>query len=124
MVPTYVNAYPVCELAFCDSDRYHVLVVPLRHENRCFISFLCLLVGALLYLDNKFTENVISSRVLLPKYIKAPMALKDGPLEPKISSFSIVHGMGLLLCLVIGLPLENSMDEPCPSKNVFITFSV
>jgi hypothetical protein len=43
----------------------------------------CLLVGAALYLANKFTAIAISSRVQFTRFISAPMALRYGTLGPK-----------------------------------------
>ncbi|XP_021286203.1 12-oxophytodienoate reductase 1-like [Herrania umbratica] len=44
----------------------------------CLIPFQCLRVRKELYLDNKFTTNDISSRVLLARYISAPIVLRYG----------------------------------------------
>ena len=50
--------------------------------------FQCLRVGDELYLANKLTENAISGRVLLARYINTPIALRYGTSGPRISSLS------------------------------------
>ena len=55
------------------------------------------------------------------KYIKAPMTLIYSTSWPKISSFSS-HGQNVSSsCLVIRLPLGNSVDKPYPCKNILKT---
>ena len=51
-------------------------------------SFQCPWVEKELYLTSKFTKNAISGRVLLVRYVSAPIALKYGTSGSSNSSLS------------------------------------
>ena len=61
-------------------------IVPRRYLNICFTPVQCLRVEAELCLANKLTENAMSGRVQLARYINAPMALRYGTSGPSNSS--------------------------------------
>ncbi|KAK4354918.1 hypothetical protein RND71_027112 [Anisodus tanguticus] len=63
-------------------------MIPRRYLKIFLTPFQCLFVGEELNLVNKLTAKVISGRVLLERYISAPIALRYKVSSPRSSSSS------------------------------------